>query len=107
MDGGSEGLPDAPVAGVSVRHALGLELQADEEPGLGVVEGLDQAILSVRLRTEAGCEQAHALVMMAAEAHLHTGEGCALRAVTMKCRTARPRTSPQVERRRAAIIALP
>ena len=35
MNGGAEGLPDTPVAGVFGQHPFGMKLEADEETALG------------------------------------------------------------------------
>src|SRR5579863_3299546 len=53
MDSGSERLPDAPVSGRLLQHALGMELQADYKVFFRVVVTLDQSVFCESHRLEA------------------------------------------------------
>ncbi len=63
-----ESFPHLAIACVFLQHALGMKLQAHQKIGVGIVIGLDQAVIGVRHRPEAVREFANALVMIAIHA---------------------------------------
>ena len=65
MDGVAERLPDAPVPGVLLQHALRMKLQPDYKRFLGVVVALDQSVFRESHWLETWREVADSLVMIA------------------------------------------